>query len=338
MDLALSEEQVAVRDTFRSFFQKSEVFERVRAAGAQGFDPELWQALCKMEAAGIAVSEQDGGAGAGLLDAALVCEQVGRHLAPLPYVETCVAGRLLSGLGSSARAQRVAEGSAIGTLALTPAVDGEWRFVPAGSIADIVVGTVGSDLVCCEGAPTGRALPNLADLPICHRPVDDSAVVIAQDSLAESAMQRARSEWRVLSAAALVGLAQGALDLGVRYVTERTQFGVALATFQSIAHRLADCRAAVDGARLLCYEAAWSLDNDTPDSAVLATMAFYFAAQTAEQVAGASLHFHGGYGFMLEYDIQLFYRRAKAWSMLHGDREATLEEIADRLDFSTKVA
>ena len=161
MDLALTDEQVAVRDTFRSFFQKSEVFERVRGAGTQGFDPELWRALCQMEAPGIAVSEQDGGDGAGLLDAALVCEQVGQHLAPIPYVETCVTGRLLSSLGLSAQARRVAKGKAIGTLALTPAVAGQWRFVPAGAVADIVVGTVGADLCAARACLRATRFPIL---------------------------------------------------------------------------------------------------------------------------------------------------------------------------------
>ena len=118
----------------------------------------------------------------------------------------------------------------------------------------------------------------------------------------------------MLTAAALAGLARAALDLGVAYVKERHQFGVPIGSFQTIQHRLADLHTAVDGARLLALEAADALDDARdPDGPALAAMALEFCGQVAEDAAAASLHFHGGYGFMLEYDVQLYVRRAKAW-------------------------
>jgi alkylation response protein AidB-like acyl-CoA dehydrogenase len=332
MDLALSKEQMAVAEVFDSFFEKSQSVQRTRTAGTSGFDRQLWQAMCEMGAAGIAISEQDGGAGAGLVDAALVCEEVSRHIAPVPYVETCVAARVLAAAGQSELLDDVLSGSAIATFSPRAAIHGTWHFVPNGAIAAVVIGMVDDQLVVSRPAQPQPVLPNLADLPIADCRIGDGPhTVIAAGEAAATVFACARDEWRVLSAAALVGMAAGALKTAVTYVKERTQFGVPLGSFQSIAHHLADCHAALDGARMLSQEAAWAFDQSTTDASTLAAMAFYFAAQTAEQVTGWSLHFHGGYGFMLEYDVQLFYRRAKAWSLLHGDREAILDEVAERV-------
>jgi alkylation response protein AidB-like acyl-CoA dehydrogenase len=122
-----------------------------------------------------------------------------------------------------------------------------------------------------------------------------------------------------LTAAALAGLARGALDLGVDYAKARRQFGVAIGAFQAVQHRLADVATAVEGARWLAYEAAWAQSEDPGRASALASMAMLFSAASAEQAASASLHFHGGYGFMLEYDIQLYFRRAKGWALVNGD-------------------
>jgi alkylation response protein AidB-like acyl-CoA dehydrogenase len=134
----------------------------------------------------------------------------------------------------------------------------------------------------------------------------------------------------VRAAAAPAGLARAALDIGVAYVKERHQFGVPIGSFQSIQHRLADVHTAVDGARLLAYEAAWAADTGEPRAAALAAQAAWFCGQAADDAAGASLHYHGGYGFMEEYDIQLYVRRAKAWRLLLGDPRRELQTIAER--------
>jgi len=106
---------------------------------------------------------------------------------------------------------------------------------------------------------------------------------------------------------------------------------VLIGSFQTIQHRLADNATAVDGARLLAYQAAWAHDAGRPAAADLATMSFLFAAETAVTTASESLHFHGGYGYTLEYDIQLYFRRAKAWPLVAGDRRAGYAELARRL-------
>ena len=91
-----------------------------------------------------------------------------------------------------------------------------------------------------------------------------------------------------------------------------------IGSFQAIQHTLADVSVALDGAQLLVRKAAWALDTGNADAATLAAYAFLFAAEHAQRATERVLHFHGGYGFMQEYDIQLFYRRAKGWPLVLG--------------------
>ncbi|MEZ5164973.1 MAG: acyl-CoA dehydrogenase family protein [Acidimicrobiales bacterium] len=142
-------------------------------------------------------------------------------------------------------------------------------------------------------------------------------------------------EWRILAAAALVGIARRALELGVRYVLDRHQFGRPIGSYQSIQHGLADFPALIDGARFLTHKAAWATRPDRraedPDPAVLASMAFLQAGEAAAVCTDRSLHYHGGYGFSLEYDIQLYFRRARGWASIAGDPAGERRRLADLL-------
>ena len=339
MDFALTDEQQAVAETFARFFARECPPERVRAAEPAGFDAQLWKQLCATDALAIGVPEEAGGAGAGMAELALVCEAQGRSVAPVPLVEAAVTARLMARIGDPAGLPAgILAGAQLFTLALRPTVaDGRSCLVPAGGVADVVVGLDGDELVAC-GPPEG-GLPgvpaNLGATPVADRHLRGEGagrrMVLASGPAARAAFDRARREWLLLTAAALVGVGAGALDLGVAYVKERHQFGVPIGSFQTIAHRLADATTAVDGARLLARHAAWAADHDDPQAGELALMAFVFAAEAAQRAAAESLHFHGGYGFMVEYDVQLYYRRAKAWALVYDDPRRVLREIGSGL-------
>jgi alkylation response protein AidB-like acyl-CoA dehydrogenase len=119
--------------------------------------------------------------------------------------------------------------------------------------------------------------------------------------------------------------------MGTAYATERHQFGRPIGSFQSIAHSLADIAVVADGARLLVYEAAWSIDEASSRAATLPAMAYCFAAEAALDAAYTALHCHGGYGFMTDYDVQLYYRRAAFLSTCAGGARSHLDVVADRL-------
>jgi hypothetical protein len=277
-----------------------------------------------------------GGAGAGLLDLELVSERYGAALAPVPIVESWVAARLLAeagDAGSGALGHLTADRPAPATVALRPAHEGVARLVPAGAVAALVAGLDGDELVVVEADPPPDApVRSLGDAPIADRSVrSGDRTVLAGGDRAHALHEHAVDEWRVLTAGALVGLAGAALELGVEYAKQRHQFGVPIGSFQALAHQLADVATMVDGAQLLTREAAWAADEHEADAPALARMAFLFASRTAQRTTAAALHVHGGYGFTLEYDIQLHHRRAKAWPLLLGDPRRESGHLADAL-------
>jgi alkylation response protein AidB-like acyl-CoA dehydrogenase len=118
---------------------------------------------------------------------------------------------------------------------------------------------------------------------------------------------------------ALVGIGTRSIEIGVEYAKERHAFGVPIGSFQAVSHGLADAATAMEGGTLLAREAAWAASEDTGRAAQLANFAGGFCTEAAREASYRSLHYHGGYGFMLEFDIQLFFRRAKAWPAVFAE-------------------
>ena len=326
-DLTFDADQTALADHMGALFAQSSDWEAVRAAEPLGFDQALWDTVSEVGLAGICLPETAGGGGGSFIDAAIVVEQAGRYAAPVPLVEHIVASRLAAAaqLGDDDLAS-IAAGTLRATLALTPTVGGVARLVPAGAVAHVLFSSDGERLAVTRQEPPMSGPPNLADAPLADISVGDERIDTATDAYAA-----ALDEWRVLTACQLVGVAQRAHDIGVEYVKERHQFGRPIGAFQSVQHGLADLIPDIDGARLLAYEAARLIQDGDAQAPVIAAMAFNFAAQVARRSTAASLHYHGGYGVMLEYDIQLLYRRARGWALLLGDPQSQLEVLATRL-------
>jgi len=205
-----------------------------------------------------------------------------------------------------------------------------------------VVGMVGDDLVISrEGAP-GTAPRNHAAMPIADRRPSPSATVLAAGDDARAAFALARAEWQTLTAWSLTGIAVTAQAIALEYVKERHQFDRPIGSFQALQQQLADLPIVIAGAQLLAGKAAWAGDRGTPgivdtdlcditDFETLAGMAFLFAGDAAALATDRSLHVHGGYGYAEEYDIQLFYRRARGWSLVAGDPAHEALRLADSM-------
>lgn len=333
MNLAPSPDQRAIKDAFADVFTRESTPTRVRAAEAAGFDPELWRLLVELGAPGIAVDEDLGGAGTGMIELALMAEEAGRRIACVPLVETAVAARTLADHAPTderARAllEEVLAGAALVTFQPRPAQGGVASLVPAGAVADRVLALDGEDLVVARDPGAGLAA-DFGLLGCADRGVDRDAdrLVLARGDAALAAFSTAVSRWRLGTAATLSGLAAEAIKIAVRYSTERLQFGVQIGTFQALQHPLADAVTAADGSELLAREAAWRHDEGVEDWEEMAAIAVAHAGRTAETACAVGLHVHGGYGYTLEYDIQLYLRRAKALSLLGGDPAATWAEI-----------
>jgi alkylation response protein AidB-like acyl-CoA dehydrogenase len=325
VDLDPSDEQRSIIDVFGSLVERAAPLDRLREHEPLGFSAALWDQLVAVGAPGMAVGEAAGGGGAGLLDLALAVEAMGARLAPAPLVEHAVTARLLERGG--APSADVVDGRRIATLALRPARDGRAQLVPAGAVATTVVALDGDRLLLADTEP-GEHVPNLASAPLADCDLT-GARVLASGAQAELLHAQAVDEWRALTAAALVGLGLGALAIGVTYVSEREQFGVPIGSFQSLQHTLADVSVALEGAQLLARKAAWAHDTGHEDAAQLSAMAFLFAAEQSQRASERALHFHGGYGFMEEYDIQLFYRRAKGWANVLDEPAREYARLAD---------
>jgi len=332
VDLSLSPEQEQLVEAFAGLYAKQSPPERVRAAEPTGFDELLWGHLLELGVVAMAVDESHGGWGATVLDLALIAEQQGRACASAPVVEAQVAARLLARLGG-ADARRALDatvgGERLVTLALHPARGGRASLVPAAAVADQAVVLDGDRLVLVDLDGVGR-VENLGSMPVADVAVPAGAVVLADGPAARAVHDAALDDWLTLTGAALVGIAARALEIGVAYVKERRAWGVPIGSFQSVAHRLADSAAAVDGARLLAYEAAWAAADDPDRAGELAAMSFAFAYETARDATYRSLHYHGGYGFMMEYDVQLYWRRARAWANVFAEPALVYRRVADK--------
>jgi alkylation response protein AidB-like acyl-CoA dehydrogenase len=305
----------------------------VRAAEPLGFDQGLWHTLASTDLLGMAVPEEQGGGGAGLTEVAIVAELLGAHLAPVPVVEAIVATRLIarSRPADSSLLDPLMSGAQLATLALRPSREGEFRLVPGGSVADWVVGIHEDELVLLKVEQRSPLRHNLGSLPLADCVVDPHPVVLANRQTAATNFSRALDEWRTLTAGSLIGLGQRAFQISVDYVKERKAFGRVIGSFQSVAHRLADTVVQLDGAKLLCLEAAWSADQGLNELSSLSSMAFLYSSETAMRCTNDAVHHHGGIGLTMEHDIQLYFRRAKAWPLVLADPRQEYQILADRL-------
>jgi alkylation response protein AidB-like acyl-CoA dehydrogenase len=337
-----------------------------------GYPAALWKQMAEVGITGLLVPEEHGGAAQSLLEAAIVYEELGRALAPSPHFPSAVvAASCLQAAGSAAQREawlpRIAAGEAIVVpawlepeggfgpkgiqLAATPDGDG-WRLsgtkrhVPFASAATrlLVLARTGAgetDVSLFLVDPTAAGVRTTQQRSLAadtqHRVDLDGVRVAAADRI--GADGAGRSTWNavmhdaiVLLAAQAIGGAERALEITVAYAKERVQFGKPLGAFQSIAHYLADAATAVDGGRTLVYEAAWARATGRPIRR-LAPMAKLFACQTFRDVTAMCQQVWGGVGFTLEYDIQLYFRRAKQLEITWWDT-AWLEELvaADVLD------
>jgi alkylation response protein AidB-like acyl-CoA dehydrogenase len=137
-------------------------------------------------------------------------------------------------------------------------------------------------------------------------------------------------ESRIEIAAQALGIAQGAFDRALAYTKERTQFGKKLAQFQVTQHKLADMATKIETARLIVYKSAWSYDQGNKDPK-LTSMAKMYAGRVAVEVADETIQLFGGYGYMLEYEVERFYRDAKIMEIYEGTREIQKNTIASSL-------
>lgn len=322
MDFSFTEEQRFFREQVRGFLKRECPSDVLRAAEASParWSPALWRQMAAMDLIGLGLPEAAGGSPASHLDLAIVAEELGAALAPVPFLETAFATRLIAGAALAELLPAVVAGERV----IVPAAEGEW--VSYGAAADAFVGIRPEGLALFEAGECEREPVETIDggPHAMVRLSGDGRRLAGLEALAP-----ARATATALAAAMMAGGARATVELAVAYAKTRVQFERPIGSFQAIQHKAADMAIAADAASLLAYEAAWALDGGDAGSVV--PMAAGIAAEAFRSCTAAGEQVMGGYGFVLEEDMQLFFRRAKGLQLAWGSWAEQAEPIARAL-------
>jgi alkylation response protein AidB-like acyl-CoA dehydrogenase len=334
---------------------------------AVGYPVDLWAQLAELGILGMTIPEEHGGSGMTMQEGVVVYEELGRALAPLPHLVSAVvsAGAILTGGSAEQIAEwvpKLASGEAIFTPAWTEPDNG---FGPKGvqveAVADgdgftitgtkqhvyfassaqrlIVLARTGAeptaiDLFLVDPAADGVTLTQKMSISSdTQYRVDFAGVkVSAADRIGAAGSgwatwQTVMNDAMILQAAYANGGNEHALDITVQYSKDREQFDKPLGAFQALSHDMADAKTALDGSKVLNYEAAWAHSLGRPVTK-LAAMSKLFACNSYRDTTAMAQQIFGGVGFTLEYEIQLYFRRAKQQQITWNDTRTCEDLIA----------
>jgi alkylation response protein AidB-like acyl-CoA dehydrogenase len=353
MDLTLDDDQRLLAESARQLFERTYTTESARAAEEQpdGYSSDLWKQACELGWPGIALPEDCGGAGYGALELAILAEELGRGAATLPLLSSYAAtlpllrSRWAADLasGDAVAALAVVDPVGDGALGTTTAGDG-WKVsgtkvaVPFGAVADVLVTRVDLDgpalvAIAADAPGVARARHDtFSPTPYASVTFDEVAVT-ADDVVGDAAvLERTLAHQTVVDTAYAVGLAGGALALAVDHATNREQFGRPIGVNQAVSHQCVDMRVEIDAMRVLAWQAAWRLDRGYDDGARRAVaLANAYARDVLAGIFTRAHQVHGAIGFTMEYDLQLYTRRAKAHELTGGSAAVHLEAVARSL-------
>jgi alkylation response protein AidB-like acyl-CoA dehydrogenase len=366
MDLDLTGEQILLRDTVRDLCAAHVGLDTVRALENDPgrWPEEFWRQLGRLGLLGLRLPEEYGGTDMGLLDATLVYSEFGRALAPSPhFVSTVLAGGVLGAHGTDAQRERWLPGIASGASVLsaawlepdcgfgprgvrlpaTPTGDGGYRLdgvkrhvayaATAERLLVLARDTATDEIVLLLADPRAVGVTLTQQLTVASDTqyrVGFAGVAVGAGDVVPggwTAWDAVMHDAAVLAAAQAVGGARRTLEFTVDYAKTRHQFDKPLGAFQAIAHHLADAVTVVDGAEALVAEAAWARDAGRAD-ARLAPMAKLFACDAFRNVTAMAQQVFGGNGFTVEFDVQLYFRRAKQLQSSWWDARYSEELIA----------
>lgn len=316
MDFSFTDEQQELRNQARSFLADRFPAERVAelAESEAGWDPASWGEFAELGWLGVSIPEEQGGAGLGFVEEAVLFEELGRALYPGPYFSTI--GLALPALGSEELAE-VAAGEARWSASL----DGS--LVPDLGIVERVA--VIEDGYARAVQAAGETIDTVDRTRRLGRLEPENGTQLSGDT--SSLRPRALAAL----AAEAVGIGDRVLELGVDHAKTREQFGRPIGVYQAVSHELADTFVEMQLARSLAYWAAWCVAEDDPQAAVAAAAAKAYAAEAAVAACERSIQVHGGIGFTWEHPAHLYYKRAKSSGHLLGDPTFHRGLLADEI-------
>ena len=360
MNFDLTDEQQMLQAAARDFLASRLNSEKIRALAASddAFSSDLWKEISDLGWPGLLVSAEHGGQELGVIELAVLMEQVGYALTPGPLFSNMLAAIALEAAATEDQRERwlapVAAGEKRGTIALwdrgagwTPAditldpesanggftLNGEKLFVLDAATADfLIVGATGDRRFIVETDAPGVTITPTPTIDETRKQyaVRLDGVKVDEDAAfgSEGAMEEARIRAYTALAAELAGVAQHALEMAVSYAKERKQFDRPIGAYQAVSHRCAQMLLETEGARSAAYYAAWAADNEPETAPLAASMAKAYASDAGTRVTGASLQVHGGIGFTWEHDIHLYLKRAQADAVMLGDSRWHRRQVA----------
>jgi len=364
---APTEELDLIRSTAREFLEDRVGIPVVRELmmSETGFDRSLWKELADLGWTGLTIDEAHGGAGYGFVELSVLLEEMGRAVTPGPFFASAVVAteaikaaatptqqaELLPGLASGETIATLAvwerpRGWALDDVATTAApADSAWvlsgrkRFVLDGHLADLLIvaarlpeGEVGlfvvdagAEGVSITQAPALDPTRRLADVVL-----DGVAAELLGDGPGAAGLAHALRLGLVALANEEVGGAQRCLEMSVEHAKTRYQFGRPIGSFQAIKHRCAEMLVRVEQARSAAYYAA-RVTDDPEELEIAAPLAAALCSEAYLWVAGENIQVHGGIGFTWEHDAHLYFKRAKASTLLFGDPRHHRRRLGDAL-------
>ena len=367
MDFGLTQEFQILRRSAREFLEAECPVSLVREAEGpgEGHAPDLWRKMAGLGWLGIALPERYGGTEGSLTGQTVLFEEFGRALTPGPMLTSMLAAQIVLGAGDDLQKDQLLPGVVSGALILTLArgerletasngvglppgltISGESAFVPhAGVASHIICATrpaIGAwpdtTLVLVDpqtGGVSKMAMESVANYPQYLLEFDDvllpEAAVLGEIAEGRPALDSAVQRATVLQCAETLGRAQKVLEMVVEYANNRVQFGRPIGTFQAVQHRCADLRVALDGGRMLTYQAAWKLDKGMPADEEVA-MAKAQAGVLSRNATETGHTVFAGISFTVEHDMQLYSSRAKIAEANLGDTGYHLDQLAARME------
>jgi alkylation response protein AidB-like acyl-CoA dehydrogenase len=361
MRVELSDEQEFLREAVAGVLAREATPAHVREwADARDATPADELAI-RQGWTGIGLAEELGGQGGGVIELAVMAEELGRTATPWDRLLGNALALQLLGACESSAARELAAAVADGERTVVLCADG--RRIPApwpesvldgGTLtlrADDVPGAAGADLVVAVAAGDTVAL-HLVDgkaVTATPRPLVDhtrslalveceAALVTELGTVAPGALARVAAVSAVLVAADALGAAARLLEMTVAYVVDRRQFGVPVGSFQAVKHSAAMMLVDVEAARSAVRYAAWAVDSDAEDAGRWASIAKVHACGSAPHVADRALFLHGAIGYTWEHDLQFCFKRTKTDELLFGSPDAHRDRIADDLALTATLA
>jgi 3-oxochol-4-en-24-oyl-CoA dehydrogenase len=334
MPIAITDDHQELASTVRNVLIAHKALQAARALLESEDEPRptYWREMADLGWLGIHLPEEYGGAGAGLLELVVVLDELGRQVAPGPFLPTVLASAVISQCGTPEQKQRLlpglADGSTTAALGLggpdlvlaNGILSGGAGVVLGGSAADLLLFRVGDDVAIVQADAPGLTLHRAGNLDPTRRSVAAQAdnVAVRSEDLITGGAGRALALARTLGAAEAVGGAAACVDDAVDYAKQRVQFGRTIGTFQAVKHHCANMLVAAELATALVWDAARASVDGEDEFSFIAAMAATLAFEPFVQNAQLNIQVHGGIGFTWEHDAHLYLRRALVLNALLG--------------------